>query len=245
MSESSSSGDAGHKRKDNRIEDTVIIISFEDECYRTLDWSFGGFRIGGYEGSIKDDAEFMVSGIGPDLDNIFDVRVDCQAIRVTDGQLSASFIEIDSDIYDILEALMSRREKPLEKLKQNLSHSSQADRFLEKVSENTRRIYQAFLKLEAATGERKEELMGVYRETLDIKNQGLNLGYELMTEICNELCLLIEKLDKAGPKEVEVIKLHVEAMKLIISQNIKGNGGDVGEEILAGLRQVCDKFHNR
>ena len=80
-------------------------------------------------------------------------------------------------------------------------------------------------------------------EALDIKGRGLSLGYDLMTEICNELCLLIEKLDKAGPKEVEIIKLHIGAMKLVIAKDIKGTGGHIGEEVLAGLRQVCDKFN--
>jgi len=243
VADSNSFGNVAHNRKDNRIEDTVIIILIENEAYQTLDWSLGGFRIGGYKGDIHGNTEFMVTGIGPDLENIFDVRVDCRAIRVTDDRLSASFIEIDSDIYDILEALMARREKPLEKLKKKLTHSSRADRFLAMVNENTEKIYQAFLKLDAATGDRKEELKGVYHEALNIKGQGYNLGYNLMTEICNELCLLIEKLDKAGPKEVAVIKVHIEAMKLIISQNIKGTGGTIGEELLAGLRQVCDKFH--
>lgn len=243
VAESSSSGNVAHKRKDNRIEETVIIISIGDEVYRTLDWSFGGFRIGGYEGNIRGDTEFMVSGIGPDLENIFDVRIDCQAVRVTDDQLSASFIEIDSDVYDILEALMGRREKPLEKLKKQLPYSSQADRFLALANENIRKISEAFKKLDAATGDRKKELKEVYQEALNIKNQGTNLGFELMTEICNELCLLIENLDTAGPKEVQVIKIHIEALKLIIKKNIKGLGGAVGEEMLAGLRQVCDKFH--
>ncbi len=185
----------------------------------------------------------MVNGIGPDHENIFDVRVDCQAVRVADDRLSASFIEIDADVYDLLEALMARRQKPLEKLKKKLTYRSRADRFLAQVNENTQKIYQAFLKLDAASGDRKEELKGVYLEALNIKNQGFNLGYDLMTEICNELCLLIEKLDKAGPQEVAVIKVHIEAMKLIISQNIKGSGGTIGEEMLAGLRQVCDKYH--
>ena len=233
-----------HNRKDNRIEDTVIFILIENEAYQTLDWSFGGFRIGDYEGNIKGNAEFMVTGIGPDLENIFDVRVDCQAVRVTDGQLSASFVEIDSDVYDILEALMLRREKPLEKLKQQLPYNSLSDRFLKMADENIRKIYEAFQKLDGATGDRKEELKGVYREALNIKEQGLKLGYDLMTSISNELCLLIENLDKAGPKEVEIIKLHIEAMKLILKKNIKGTGGKIGEEILAGLRQVCDILHD-
>jgi len=123
-------GNVARNRKDNRIEDTVIIISIENEAYQTLDWSFGGFRIGGYKSNIHDNTEFMVNGIGPDLKTIFDVRVDCQAVRVTDGQLSASFIEIDSDVFDILQALMLRREKPLEKLKNRLSQTkgAQTDR---------------------------------------------------------------------------------------------------------------------
>tara|TARA_Y100000031_G_scaffold48530_1_gene55591 strand:- start:43 stop:525 length:483 start_codon:yes stop_codon:yes gene_type:complete len=115
-------GNFARNRKDNRIEDTVIIISIEDEAYQTLDWSFGGFRIGGYKSNIHDNTGFMVNGIGPDLKTIFDVRV-------TDGQLSASFIEIDSDVYDILEALMLRREKPLEKLKNRLSRTKGAQTY--------------------------------------------------------------------------------------------------------------------
>ncbi len=130
MADSNFFGNVANNRKDNRIEDTVIIISIEDEAYQTLDWSFGGFRIGGYKSNIHGKAEFMVNGIGPDLKTIFDVRVDCHAVRVTDGQLAASFIKIDSDVYDILEALMLRREKPLEKLKNRLSQTkgAQTDR---------------------------------------------------------------------------------------------------------------------
>ena len=233
-----------HKRKDNRIEDTVIIILIEDEAYKTLDWSFGGFRVGDYKGNIRGNAEFMVTGIGPDLENIFDVRVDCKAVRIADEQLSASFIEMESDVYDILEALMTRREKSLEKLKKQLPYSSLAERFVAAADENIRKLFEAFGKLEAAEGDRKAELKEVYREALDIKNQGLTLGYELMTAICNELCLLIENLDKAGPKEVKVIKLHIEAISLSITQNIKGTGDDVCEYVFAGLQQVCDLLHD-
>ncbi len=243
VADSNSFGNVAHNRKDNRIEDTVIIILIENEAYQTLDWSLGGFRIGGYKGDIHGNTEFVVNGIGSDLENIFDVRVDCHAVRVTDGQLSASFVEIDSDVYDILEALMLHRKKLLEKLKKELSYSSLAERFLDLADENIRKIYEAFLKLDAATGDRKKELLAVSQEALDIKEQGLRLGYDLMTEICNELCLLIEKLDKAGPREVEIIKLYIEAMKSVIAKNIKGSGGDVGEEILAGLRRLGDKFH--
>ena len=121
------------KRKDNRIEADIIISiaashgRIKDEAYQTLDWSLGGFRIGGYKGNIQSNNEFMVNGLGPDLETIFAVRGDCKAIRIAGGQLSASFIKLDSDAYNVLEALMRRREKVLEMLKKRLSYCSMAD----------------------------------------------------------------------------------------------------------------------
>ncbi len=119
---------------------------------------------------------------------------------------------------------------------------SMADSYLDSVVDDFRKIDEAFEKLEAATGDRKEELMGVFQTALILKGQGGSFGYDLMTTIGNELCRLIEKLEKAGPKEVEAIKLHIDAMKLVIGNDIKGTGGDAGEKMLTGLQQVCDKL---
>ena len=68
--------------------------------------------------------EFLIEGIGPNPGLIFIVRVDCEAVRVKDGELAATFAELSSDAYDILEALMMRRQKPLEKLKERLQTKS-------------------------------------------------------------------------------------------------------------------------
>ena len=120
--------------------------------------------------------------------------------------------------------------------------ASMADSYLDSVGDDIRKIDEAFEKLEAATGDRKEELMEVFQESLNLKGLGGSFGYDLMTAIGNELCRFIEKLDKAGPKEIEAIKLHIDSMKLVIGNDIKGTGGDAGEKMLAGLQQVCDKL---
>ena len=120
--------------------------------------------------------------------------------------------------------------------------ASMADSYLDSVADDIRKIDEAFEKLETATGDRKEELMEVFQTALILKGQGGSFGYDLMTAIGNELCRLIEKLDKAGPKEVEAIKLHIESMKLVIGNDIKGTGGDTGVKMLTGLQQVCDKL---
>ena len=120
--------------------------------------------------------------------------------------------------------------------------ASMANSYLDSVADDLRNIDETCGKLEAAKVDRKEELMAVFQTALILKGQGGSFGYNLMTTIGNELCRLIEKLDKAGPKEVEAIKLHIDSMKLVISNDIKGDGGVTGKEMLAGLQQVCDKL---
>ena len=117
-------GHADYNRKDNRIEDPAIYFLIEGDLLITLDWGLGGFRVENYQGTIKGGDEFLIEGIGPNPGLIFVVRVDCEAIRVRNGEMAASFVELTSDAYDILEALMMRRQKPLEKLKARLETKS-------------------------------------------------------------------------------------------------------------------------
>ncbi len=124
MAKQSFIGSADYNRKDNRIEEPAIYFMIEGDILLTLDWGLGGFRVGNYKGSIRSGQEFLVEGIGPNPGLIFIVRVDCEAVRVTDEELAATFAELSSDAYDILEALMMRRQKPIEKQKERLETKS-------------------------------------------------------------------------------------------------------------------------
>ena len=116
------------------------------------------------------------------------------------------------------------------------------DSYLNWVAEDLKKIDEAYAKLVAATGDRKKEIDAVFQVSHDIKGQGGSFGYDLMTALGNELCRLIEKIDKVGSGEIEAIKLHIDSMKLVIGEDMKGTGGKTGEKMLAGLQQVCDKI---
>ncbi len=105
-----------HHRKDNRIE-VAAFISFEGNVYEILDIGFGGFGIVGYEGELMTGGEFLVDGLGPDEDNIVAVRIECHVARRLGSQLGAGFAGLDSLSYDVLDALMMRRKKFFEKMK--------------------------------------------------------------------------------------------------------------------------------
>jgi hypothetical protein len=105
-----------YNRKDNRIEVTAFI-SIEGEIYQALDLGLGGFRIGGYEGELMPGSEFLVEGLGRNEDEIIAVRIDCTVARRLGNQMGAGFVELDSLSYDVIDALMMRKKKFFEKMK--------------------------------------------------------------------------------------------------------------------------------
>ena len=105
-----------HHRKDNRIE-VAVCVSFAGNVYQTVDIGFGGLGVGGYEGELMPGNESMIGGLGPDEDNIVAVRIGCTVARRLGNQLGVGFIELDSLSYDVLDALMMRRKKFFEKMK--------------------------------------------------------------------------------------------------------------------------------
>lgn len=118
-----------------------------------------------------------------------------------------------------------------------------ADSYLEWVQEDLVRIEAAYKKLAAAEGDRSEEADEVFQVAHDIKGQGGSFGYDLMTVIGNELCRLIERNDSFGSAEVQAIKVHIDAMKLVIQTGMKGDGGADGQALVQGIRKVGDKLN--
>ncbi len=114
--------------------------------------------------------------------------------------------------------------------------------YLNWVAEDLQKIDTAYVVLKAADGDRKAELNGVFQVAHDIKGQGGSFGYDLMTAIGNELCRFIEKSKKIGPGKIEAIKVHIDALKLVISEDMKGSGGKTGEQMLSWLQKDCDKL---
>ena len=120
--------------------------------------------------------------------------------------------------------------------------SDMTDQYLEWVEQDLLRIEDAFTDLKAAkSADIPEKLQVIYQISHDIKGQGGSFGYDMMTAAGNCLCRLIEHADPENPKLIDAIEVHIDALKLIISQHIKGDGGNTGKRMLDGLEQVFDK----
>lgn len=114
--------------------------------------------------------------------------------------------------------------------------------YLEWVEEDLKKVsdlYELAVQNEADRATVFEDLFSVAH---DIKGQGGSFNYPLMTMIGNLLCRFLERC-KDHPKEshLAVIRVHIDALRLVISKRMEGDGGRAGENLVQGLNATIGK----
>ena len=89
--------------------------------------------------------------------------------------------------------------------------------------------------------ERGDTAKEIFEVAHDVKGQGGSFGFPLITTVANLLCRFIEANELFSDAAIEVIGLHVDAMRLVIGENIQGPGGTKGEKLVSGLVAISDK----
>ncbi len=116
------------------------------------------------------------------------------------------------------------------------------DNYVEGAANDLAKIHQALEDLKAEKKDHKDALARIFQLSHDMKGQGGSFGYSLMTILGGNLCTFVEYLEDAGPAEVEVVRLHIDAMDLVIAKQMKGDGGTEGAQLLKGLGLVAAKI---
>jgi len=89
---------------------------------------------------------------------------------------------------------------------------------------------------------RADTFQMMYRQSHDIRGLGATFGYTLVTEIASSLCNFIESLSEIDDEAINAVQAHVEALRGLIANDIKGDGGAIGREIANGLAKAVAQF---
>ena len=115
--------------------------------------------------------------------------------------------------------------------------------YLEAVNEDLARLqaaYEAALKDRANREQRIQELYAIVQT---VKGQGTSFGYPLISAVGQQLARFIEDCsEKLTDAQMEGVKVHVEALRLIMQQKMEGEGGPIGQKLVAGLGMVLKKM---
>jgi len=83
---------------------------------------------------------------------------------------------------------------------------------------------------------RAQYVEALFRVGHDLKGQGTSFGFPLVTKIGHSLCLLTrDRARHYESKHLDLAKSHLDAIDLILTKGIKGEGGKVGTELVAKL----------
>ncbi len=75
-----------------------------------------------------------------------------------------------------------------------------------------------------------------------MKGQGGSFGFPLVTMVADSLARFIEGCSRWGADEMDVITVHVNALRTVIVERLTDDGGVAGEEMMIGLQRALDKF---
>tara|TARA_B100000214_G_C23655744_1_gene485075 strand:- start:36 stop:551 length:516 start_codon:yes stop_codon:yes gene_type:complete len=102
-------------------------------------------------------------------------------------------------------------------------------------------INSAFESLLSEKGSEKENLERIFLVAHDMKGQGGTFGFDLITTIADQLCRLVDNKEFPNKNGFDAVRVHIDAMRVVLNKRIKGNGGREGEKVLNGLNRVMHK----
>jgi len=84
----------------------------------------------------------------------------------------------------------------------------------------------------------------LFRAAHDLKGQGMTFGYPLVTYVAGSLCKLLEVLGatETSKAPIDLIDHHVDAIRAIVRDRIKGNTHSTASELANSLSDAADAF---
>ncbi|HYM33651.1 MAG TPA: hypothetical protein VEU47_20290 [Candidatus Cybelea sp.] len=76
----------------------------------------------------------------------------------------------------------------------------------------------------------------------ELKGQGGTFGYPLITTFGKSLYDATVGQCGTTDNHVEILKAHIDAMQAVIKGRVKGEGGEIGAELLKSLQSAIEKY---
>ncbi|WPZ35642.1 hypothetical protein T8K17_05740 [Thalassobaculum sp. OXR-137] len=101
---------------------------------------------------------------------------------------------------------------------------------------------------EAAESETDEKdrgvLSAIYADSLEIKGAGGTIGFDLLTAIGKSLNDFVTGLETLDRRRVDIINLHIDALYVVLADNITGRGGPTEAAVLRAFSALHQKFRD-
>ena len=87
-------------------------------------------------------------------------------------------------------------------------------------------------------GDRRKQFEEINLLAHELRGQGGTFGYPLVTTFAKMLYDFTGPEGRQEDSAVEIVKAHVDALRVVIREKISGNGGQIGKELLNSLNDA-------
>ena len=81
----------------------------------------------------------------------------------------------------------------------------------------------------------------LFRHALDMKGQGGSFGYDMVTQVAGSLADFITGRSELKGIDFDVVAAHVQTMRAVFAEDVKGDGGKTGKALMGGLHAIVAK----
>jgi len=111
------------------------------------------------------------------------------------------------------------------------------------VSDEIRKLDEALQKLREPGANLRVLIARINRGAHEMRGQGGIFGYPLITEFSKSLFLSTNRqYNSISDNEYELLKAHIDAIKVVIAERVEGDGGETGRALLAGIQAAIKKY---
>ncbi len=119
---------------------------------------------------------------------------------------------------------------------------SMGGEFTESVSQEISHVMELALSLETNPAKATDILQDVRRVAHDLRGQGATYGYDLISDVSECLFRYADCLTDAADLNPDVLRAHADAMRAIIMNEVKGDGGEVGTDLVSSLDALVTRM---
>lgn len=106
-------------------------------------------------------------------------------------------------------------------------------------------LWQAFQATEAARNRSADDVRRMYAIAHEIRGQGGTFGFSLITVLGDSLCKFLDRRATLDATDLDVVRIHIMAMKAVFRQGLKGEGGPLAAELPKLLLALRTRVESR
>lgn len=80
---------------------------------------------------------------------------------------------------------------------------------------------------------------------MELKANGSMFKYDLVGQLASVMLSFLEHIKQFNNDALEIIDAHEKTLTLIVAKEIKGDGGQLGKQLLSELEGACSRYYRK